>query len=189
MRKLTPMLSWRVLLRIVFLVFLVSDQLPHSRAVAASISSSSNAVIRSLALPTVGDAELRIIAPAILELNLITTKPPDPARVQEWDFVGENFALHAPAPNDFTVLVGGKRVVVTQVGFKRRVVFAPLKKRDLRIGNQLYLELKSPIAPGQEVEVQSRSGTLWKPGAASFRARMDVARWSPAIHVNQVGYV
>src|SRR2546430_4770017 len=41
----------------------------------------------SLAMPAPGSYQLRILAPDLLELDLINTKPPDPAHVASWDFV------------------------------------------------------------------------------------------------------
>ena len=61
------------------------------------------------------------------------------------------------------------------------------KKRDLRIGNWLYLQLGSPIKDAEAVEVNNPSGRLWKK-ERRFAAVADARRWSPAIHVNQVGY-
>jgi hypothetical protein len=39
-----------------------------------------------LRLPPVGSYQLRILAPTLLELTLVTTKPPDPAPVGQWNF-------------------------------------------------------------------------------------------------------
>ena len=142
-----------------------------------------------LALPVIGSYGLRIIAPSILEITFVNTKQPDPARVTQWDFVGDNFALHLPPATDLKVVVDGKEVPVARLGFKRRVLYAPLKKRDLRIGNHLYVELNSSLRDGEEVEVRNPSGRLWTDAKTRLRARMDPLRFSPAIHVNQVGYV
>src|SRR5438128_10562184 len=60
-----------------------------------------------LTLPPVGARQLRILSPSVLELTLVTTKPPDPARPQQWDFVGADLQLHLPAPTEFRVSVGG----------------------------------------------------------------------------------
>src|SRR3981081_4030348 len=100
----------------------------------------------SLALPQPGAVELRCITPVLLELTLITSKQPDPAPVRGWDFVGVDGQLHLPAAGKIVVTVGGTNNPVISVGFRRRVVYAPLKERDLRIGNYLYLKLANPIA-------------------------------------------
>src|SRR6185369_10983785 len=50
----------------------------------------------SAQLPAVGDHALHVLSPTILELKLITTKPPDPAPVSQWDFVDSNFQLTLP---------------------------------------------------------------------------------------------
>jgi hypothetical protein len=66
-----------------------------------------------------------------------------------------------------------------------------LTSRDLRIGNYLYLHLATAIsftdAP-QAVEVENPGGTLWT-SKCRFAATTDPLRYSPAIHVNQAGYV
>ncbi len=138
--------------------------------------------------PAVGSYGLRALSPDILELTLVATKEPDPARVESWDFVAEGLQPRWPATNEFTVLVAGARVPVQKVGFKRRVLYAPLGERDLRIGNSLYLELSRPIGVGQAVEVKSPGGAL---GGTSmvFQAVASATRWNPALHVNQVGYL
>lgn len=142
-----------------------------------------------LALPETGSAGLRIIAPNVLELTLVNTKAPDPARVQEWDFVGQDFTLRLPPPESFQALVDGKRAAVADFGFKRRVLYAPLKKRDLRIGNALYLKLTQPLTEGQSVEVRCPGGELGAGAASRYTAKLTPDRWSPVIHVNQTGYV
>src|SRR5687767_13268748 len=92
-----------------------------------------------LALPKVGDHELRILAATLLELTLITSKEPDPAAIAQWNFVNPGFT--PPASSEFVVTINGKTVPVEKVGFKRRTIYAPLKTRDLRIGSHLYLQL------------------------------------------------
>jgi hypothetical protein len=189
-----------------------------------------------LALPAIGAFQLRVLSPSVLELSLVTTKPPEPARPEQWDFVDANLQLHLPPPAEFCVSVSGPdgddgtrrashAISVQAVGFKRRVLYAPLRPRDLRIGNHLYLELASPVADDQLVEVKVPDALLWpakarlatqpttnsppqrtaaadaqtdnqspstnhpSPIPTPFTARASSSRWSPAIHVNQVGYV
>ena len=141
-----------------------------------------------LEMPPVGAHELRVLSPTLLELTLITTKNSQTAPVNAWDFVDPNRRAHLPGADEFMVFTGGKTNTVDAVGFKRRVLYAPLKKRDLRIGNYLYLRLKSPIADGQSVRVQNPNHQLWS-ADVHFDARADALRFSPAIHVNQVGYL
>jgi hypothetical protein len=140
-----------------------------------------------LALPNVGDFQLRIVSPTVLELTLINTKDPALPRVSAWDFVGDNYAPHLPAASEFAVTKDGQTVPVVAVGFKRRVLSAP-EKRDLRLGNEIYLTLGASIADGQQVEVKNPSGALWT-APVEYKAMMDPLRYSPAIHVNQVGYM
>src|SRR6185312_15721582 len=140
-----------------------------------------------LAMPPVGAHQLRILSPTLLELTLITTEKPGGVPAQ-WNFVGAKDKPNLPGATEFAVIVGGKNDSVQSVGFKRRVIYAPLKHRDLRIGNHLYLQVATPIAENQSVEVRNPSRKLW-PAATHFAAKADPLRWSPAIHVNQVGYL
>ncbi len=139
------------------------------------------------AMPEIGSHGLRILSSNLLELTLITTKTPDPARVSQWDFIGNDSQLNLPATDQFVVTAGTNRIAVEKIGFKRRPIFAPLKKRDLRIGNYLYLRLANSIPSGEIVEVKTATPKLW-PLTTRFVARADPLRWSPAIHVNQEGY-
>jgi hypothetical protein len=142
----------------------------------------------SLRMPVPGAHQLRILSPTLLELTLITTKDPDPATVRDWNFVNSSFQFTPPATSEFNVLVGGQSRSVQAVGFKRRPIYAPLTRRDLRIGNHLYLRLSAPITDGQSVEVRNPSGNLWSTNR-QFTAVADPLRYNPAIHVNQHGYI
>jgi len=141
-----------------------------------------------LALPQPGAYGLRILSPQLLELTLVTTKAPDPERVTQWDFIDAKFQFNTPGNSEFSVSAGPRKIPVQTIGFKRRPIYAPLKKRDLRIGNYLYLQLAEKISDGENVEVKNPSGHLW-PSEKKFSARADPLRWSPAIHVNQEGYL
>jgi Glycosyl hydrolase family 9/Cellulase N-terminal ig-like domain len=141
-----------------------------------------------LSLPPVGAYQLRILTPAVLELTLVTTKRPDPARPEQWDFVNERGEGHLPEPQAFIVSAGTSAISVKRVGFKRRVLYAPLKQRDLRIANYLYLELSKLVPTNQTVEVTEPAHKLWS-ATVRFSARADALRWSPALHVNQTGYL
>jgi hypothetical protein len=116
--------------------------------VAAVLAVGEEAVIDDsapLTLPLPGAHQLRILTPTLLELTLITTKEPAPARVRQWDFVTNQSKLNLPPTTDFSVKSGSRKSVVQKVGFKRRVLYAPLRQRDLRIANELYLELAEPV--------------------------------------------
>jgi hypothetical protein len=63
-----------------------------------------------------------------------------------------------------------------------------LKKRVLRIGNSLFLQLASAVGDGQVVRVHTDSGLLWPTNAPSTVVA-DPLRVSPVIHVNQAGYL
>ncbi len=140
-----------------------------------------------LHLPAPGDHQLRLLSPTLLELTLITAKAPDPARIKEWDFIVNEEPTALPATNQFVVTANGQTIPVQTVGFKRRVSYAPLWHRDLRIGNYLYLQLAASVASGAVFDVKNPSGALWKTNV-QFSVKADPLRFSPAIHVNQVGY-
>ena len=141
-----------------------------------------------LAMPAIGAHQLRIISPELIELTLITTKKPDPATVSVWNFVDSSGRAVLPSEKEFSVQVDGKSDAVKAVGFKRRVLYAPLKERDMRIGTYLYLRLTTPVADGQSVTVLNADKKLW-PAETHFSAKADPLRWGPAIHANQVGYL
>ncbi len=140
-----------------------------------------------LAVPPVGGYQLRIISPTVLELTLITSKEPDPAPVKAWDFVQDG-RVKLPDAKEFEVRADAESIAVKKAGFKRRVAYAPLWPRDLRIGNYLYLELGRPLPENRLVTVKNPGGKLWA-AEMQFSARSDPNRWSPVIHVNQVGYL
>src|SRR5437762_2103570 len=106
-----------------------------------------------LTMPAPGFHELRVLTPRLVELTLITTKKPDPARLEQWDFMGAKGGAHLPEAGAFLVFADTETNKVSSVGFKRRVLYAPFKQRDLRIGNYLYLELGKALEPGQTVRV------------------------------------
>ena len=137
--------------------------------------------------PTVGSYQLLAITPRTLELTFVTTKTPDPGRVNQFDLVDGNGQLRLLQATDFVVRAGEAVIPVKAVGFKRRVLYAPFKQRDLRIGNYLYLQLAVPLGDNQVVEVKTSNKTLWPP-QWQLTTRTDPLRWNPAIHVNQTGY-
>src|SRR3982751_1153929 len=131
-----------------------------------------------LQFPEVGSYQLRILEPSLLELTLITSKKPDPAPLETWNFVNSQGQCHLPAAQDFIVSVDGKTIPVKSVGFKRRVLYAPIKVRDLRIANYLYLQLAAQIPENQTVEVQSPQ-KKFLPAGSHFVAKSDPLRLSP----------
>ncbi|HEY1173664.1 MAG TPA: glycoside hydrolase family 9 protein [Verrucomicrobiae bacterium] len=134
-------------------------------------------------LPIVGEHSLRIISPEMLELNLVTTKEIN-GQPKEWNFIDTSGKATLPQVDVFEVTANGAKINVTGVGFKRRVLYAPLRKRDLRIGNHLYLQLEKPLAEGQKIEV--KSSFFGK--EEKYAAQNSLYRLSDAIHINQTGY-
>jgi regulation of enolase protein 1 (concanavalin A-like superfamily) len=143
--------------------------------------------INPMRMPSVGDYGLRIITPTLLELTLINTAPSGSTTPTNWNFVsGGSFT--APATSKFTVTANNSSVGVSSVGFKRRPLYAPKDKFDLRIQNSLYLSLSTAIPDGATVTVTNPDGSLWK-APVTFTATKDPLRFSPAIHVNTEGYM
>jgi len=166
----------------------VASVVPSSAAGSGTAPAGSEMDDTNLVLAAVGDHALRVLTPTLLELRQITTKAPDPATVSSWNLVGPDGQPVSPAPTRFTVTVDGQTVAVTAVGFRRRVFYAPLKTYDLRIDNALCLQLAQPVADGQAVVVTNPDGQIW-PASDIFTVTADPLRYSPAIHVNQEGYV
>src|SRR5262249_21680943 len=138
------------------------------------------ALEESLQLPAVGTLQVRVLTSNLLDLTRITTKASESARLREWDFIDSSGHPHLPGPSEFVVLVDGVNVPVEKVGFKRRVLYAPLAKRDLRIGNDLYLQLAKGIDDIQLVEVKNPSAKLW-PAGTTLTATKNPRRVSPMI--------
>lgn len=132
----------------------------------------SDGDIHSLSLPEVGAVSLQIISPSLLEYTLISSGAPGRPR--------------APA---FAASIGGQALGISAIGAKRRVVYAPLARHDLRIATHFFIRLGHPIDPalaGQEVEIHDMDRSAeFQPAKATF----DPLRYNPAIHVNQEGYV
>src|SRR5436853_3769984 len=70
-----------------------------------------------LSLPKPGACQLRVLAPTLLELTLITTKKPEPARVEQWDFVSDSEKAQLPGPQEFAVSAAGQKIAVKSIGF------------------------------------------------------------------------
>src|SRR3954454_17426104 len=64
----------------------------------------------SLRMPVVGDHQLRVITPTLLELTLITTKAADPATLSQWNFVDANGTLTLPSTSQFSVSANAQSV-------------------------------------------------------------------------------
>jgi hypothetical protein len=163
------------------LIFATSLSLICFQALAAIPSASD------IQTPAVGDHALRILSPNLLELFLVNTKQPDPGSVNMWDWVDAEQSFIQPNTSSVKVIINGQTNSVSGIGFKRRPLYAPLLYWDLRIGNQLYLRLNTSIPVGASVQVIN-NGTLW-PTNMIFAATAGPLRYSPAIHVNQEGYV
>jgi hypothetical protein len=150
------------------------------------LSGLVQAAENPLAMPAVGTNMLRVLSPTLLELTVIGTRAPDPDGLDY--LTTERFQALGLSAQDFVVRVGSQSQPVEVLGFKRRALYAPLRLRDLRVGNHFYLRLATPIPEGQTVEVGHPTGRLWSP-TMRFIETANPYRWSPVIHVNQVGYM
>ncbi|PTX92705.1 glycoside hydrolase family 9 protein [Opitutus sp. ER46] len=139
-------------------------------------------------IPQVGDHELRVLSPTLLELRRVLAKPAEPATFADWNFVDASGNLNAPATSQFAVTSNGQAISVSSVGFRRRAAYAQLNVRDLRVEASLFLKLSAPITEGQTVEVKNPGNALWG-SAFTFSSKAEALRFNPAIHVNQEGYV
>ncbi len=123
-----------------------------------------------LPLPEIGDHQLRILSPYLLELHLVTTKQKG-KNPEQWNFFDpDSRKLDLPEARDFDIRFGDQSILgaVAEVGFKRRPEYAPHRYWDPRIGNWLYLKLKQPVPEGATVTVRERSGELWAPDKVTF---------------------
>jgi hypothetical protein len=145
-----------------------------------------DAVNPTLQIPKPGDAALHILSPNVLELERVNTKPSGGA-VDSWDWVDGSGNFTPPNMSSIRVVINGQTNTATVAGFKRRPLYAPQATWDLRIANSLYLQVSTPIADGQSIQVIN-NGTLW-PMNMTFAATADPLRYSPAVHVNQEGYL
>src|ERR1044072_4816733 len=131
----------------------------------------------TLQAPKPGDHALYILTPNVLELFLVNTKQPDPARVDTWDWVDDSGSFISPDLSGLRVIVNGQTNSIAEIGFRRRALYAPLYPWNLCIGNSLYLKLSNSIAEGQTVQVIN-NGTLW-PTNMNFAVVADPLRYSP----------
>jgi hypothetical protein len=134
-----------------------------------------------LVIPQPGDYALHVITPTLLELKHINTAASGSTTPNDWTSTSQS-------AGSFTVKANGQSISVQAVGLKRRPLYAPLANYDLRIENDLYLQLASPISDNQVIQVANPNGSLWNSGA-TFTATADPLRYNPAIHVNEEGYL
>ncbi|HWD91980.1 MAG TPA: glycoside hydrolase family 9 protein [Verrucomicrobiae bacterium] len=139
-------------------------------------------------IPQPGDYTLHVLTPTLLELKTINSAASGSLTPSTLNLVSSSYSFLAPSTGLFGVTVNGKAVAVTSVGFKRRPLYAPLYKFDLRVDNNVYLQLASPISDNDVIKVTNPSGALWN-ASTTYSATADPLRFNPAIHVNQEGYM
>ena len=144
----------------------------------------------SLKLPEAGSIRLSVISPQTLEVAVVAGAAAADAPLRpEWNPVDEHGQFVPPPASEFRISVDGKPAAVDGIGFKRRVLYAGPAAYDLRVGDWLYLRLAgSGAAPGSVVTVTDTLGKVWA-AAKPLRAAADPLRLSPALHVNQEGYL
>ena len=135
----------------------------------------------SLAPPEVGEVELRVLTPSVLEVAAVVD-PGDDATPDPFVGPGDRPAVAA------RVLGDGLDHAVRRSGLRRRVRYAPLARRDLRVETTLVLELATPLVDGSTVEVRLDPWPAAIPRRA-LTARVDPERVSPVLHVSQAGYL
>ncbi len=138
-------------------------------------------------IPEVGEFRMLVLTPTVIELDLVTTREKE-GILGEWNFIGKDGHLALPEVGTMRLISEGREIPVQRAGFKRRVLYAPLGRWDLRIGNALYLELKESLKPGDSVRFADGGGAVSLGGRLAFKAIYDPSRRSPLIHANQVGY-
>ncbi len=151
-----------------------------------SFSSGGNGLSDSeeaeVQLRSVGANYARIVSPDVIELSRITS---------DTDTTWDNFAQTVPGPTQFQVSVDGTSATVQGVGFKKHPIYSEFHGSDTRVEKTLYLKLSSAITGtpnSTSVEVtDSPQGSLWQ--NMRFVAPFSSMRYSPAIHINQDGYL
>lgn len=143
---------------------------------------------QSLEMPAAGYHQLNIISTNTVELFRVTQKPLAPLPYTgEWTFFNTNGDGTMPNANDFVVWTNGVLASVVDVDFKRRVLYASLQIRDMRLGNYLYLTLAGGLPTNCVVVVSNVSGSLWT--GYNYEATNSWTNLSPVIHVNQTAYL
>jgi len=138
-----------------------------------------------LAVPPVGAWEVRAVAPRVLQVLLVQTAAPG-RWPEAWDFAREATA-QLPPPESFRVTAGGRSLPVTQVGFRRRPIYGPRGRRDLRLESVLTLHLASDLPERGEARVENPAGDAWDRDRV-LAASLDPQRISPAIHLPDGGF-
>ncbi|MBM4397623.1 MAG: glycoside hydrolase family 9 protein [Deltaproteobacteria bacterium] len=139
-----------------------------------------------LAIPRVGAWQLRVLSPRVLELTLVQTADRDGVPAA-WDFATRDGDPRPPPASSFAATVDGRRVDVAAVGFLRRVLYAPLARRDLRLESRLSFRLAAPVPEGGRVELTDLAGVAL-PRGRPVAAVAASDRPSPAVHVTQAGF-
>ena len=142
----------------------------------------------TVSLPRLGEHELQFLTPNVLELTWISSPPEVSELPPPWDFGSPNPVTDPPATNEFVVITTEGNAPVLQVSCKRRVAYAPLKPRDLRVESHLYLTLARPLPASTQVTVSNPNAHIWS-ASLQFTNTLQPRRWTPVLHVNQTGYM
>ena len=128
---------------------------------------------KSLRIPEPGACGLKILSPTLLELMQVSAQ-----------------ASGTPETPKLDITVDGQHADVSGIGAKRRVLYAPLAHKDLRISTWYYITLAQPIPDpvGGAFAVVRVKGVVGDNPACDEKAKFDPARENPAVHVNEEGY-
>jgi Glycosyl hydrolase family 9/Cellulase N-terminal ig-like domain len=137
------------------------------------------------AIPAVGATDMRLLTPTLLEISRINTQPSG-GSPDSWSFVSSG-AFTAPDATTYQVSVDGQPVTATIGGFRRRPLYAPIAKRDLRIDNRIFITLPTPVSEGSQVTLTT-SGWETAGSTKTYSTTLSSSRRSPVVHVNQEGY-
>jgi len=141
---------------------------------------------QATSLPEAGSLNLRLLTPRLLEIRSIASRKSFAEPLSDWAALEKkDFSLEIPAPDAFEVRAAGKEIRVRQAGLRRLPIYAAYDKFDLRLLQQLFLELGDPVPEGATVEVTDRSGKFWP---HPLTADNSPERHSPAIHFSRFGY-
>lgn len=172
------------------LILMVSWATPSQPTGQLVYASNADRFARAAILPDSGAHELRIITPSLIEVYIVSSRDGAANRPTFCDWVDDSTSLlnaDAPSISDIEVKIDGVLATISDLGFQRRVRFAPQNETEFRMENSLYLALSAAISNSSTVTVENPAGDKW-PSDFVFTANLTPDRWSTAIHVNQVGY-
>jgi len=138
-------------------------------------------------IPEVGEFRMHVLTPIMVELSLVTSMKKE-GGPEDWDFIGADGDLRLPPVDSMRLMANQREIAIKRVGFKRRILYAPLGRWDLRIESHCYLKLAEALVPGESVRLDDGTGALTLGGKIAFKATYAPGGFTPLLHVNQAGY-